>query len=150
MAVNPIPEGYHSVTPGMNVKGCDKLVDFLVAAFGAEEKLRLQAPGGGPIVHAEVKIGDSILMVSEAMEDGPTSTGMMLYVTDCDAAYKRATEAGATSMMPPTDMFWGERVAAVADSLDNQWAFATFKEAVPVEEMKRRAAEYVAQQQKTS
>ena len=146
MAVNPIPEGYHSVTPGMNVKGCDKLVDFLVAAFGAEEKLRLQAPGGGPIVHAEVKIGDSILMVSEAMEDGPTSTGMMLYVTDCDAAYKRATEAGATSMMPPTDMFWGDRYARVKDPWGNRWAMATHIEDVAPDEMERRAAAFMAAQ----
>ena len=146
MAVNPIPEGYHTVTPGMNVKGCDKLIEFLVAAFGAEERMRMQAPGGGPIMHAEVKIGDSIVMVSEAMEDGPTSTGMMLYVTDCDAAYKRATEAGATAMMPPTDMFWGDRFARVKDAWGNRWGMATHVEDVAPEEMERRAAAFMAAQ----
>jgi PhnB protein len=146
MAVNPIPEGYHTVTPGLNVKGCDKLIDFLVAAFGAEERMRMQAPGGGPIMHAEVKIGDSIIMVSEATEDGPTSTGMMLYVTDCDAAYKRATEAGATSMMPPTDMFWGDRFARLKDPWGNRWGMATHVEDVAPEEMERRAAAFMAAQ----
>jgi PhnB protein len=143
MAVKPIPEGFHSVTPALNVQGADKLIDFLGRAFGAKEISRMQAPGG-PIMHGEVRIGDSMVMLSEAMEEGPTTSSLMLYVEDVDAVWKQAQEAGATSIMEPTDMFWGDRFARVKDAFGNRWGIATHKEDLSPEEIERRGREWMA------
>ncbi len=145
MAVKPIPDGYGTVTPGLNVKDCDKLIDFLKKAFGAEERFRMQPPGG-PVMHAELKIGDSVVMASEAMMDGPTASAFMLYVGDCDAAYARALGAGCTSMMAPTNQFWGDRFARLRDPWGNRWGIATHVEDVSQEELDRRGREFMASQ----
>ena len=134
----PIPQGYHSVTPYLAVQGVPKLMTFLKQAFGAEERERMMAPDGR-VSHAEVKIGDSIVMMGEPTGDSKSMPGMIyLYLEDTDAAYKRALDAGATSLRAPSDMFYGDRNAAVTDPVGNQWWIATRVEDVPREEMQRR------------
>jgi PhnB protein len=139
MAVKPIPDGYHSVTPYLIVQGAGKLIDFLKQAFEAQENERLTRPDG-TIGHAEVRIGDSIVMMSEASgEWKPTPGAMYLYVNDADATYKRALQAGATSTTEPTDQFYGDRSAGVKDPVGNQWWIATHKEDLSREELAKRA-----------
>jgi uncharacterized glyoxalase superfamily protein PhnB len=139
MAVKPIPDGYHSVTPYLVVQGADKLIDFLKQAFAAQESERLTRPDG-TIGHAEVRIGDSIVMMSEASgEWKPMPSAMYLYVNDTDATYKRALQAGAVSTMEPTDQFYGDRSAGVKDLTGNQWWIATHQEDLSPEELARRA-----------
>ena len=126
MAVKPIPEGYHTVTPFLNVKGTTQLLEFLKKALNAEEVMRMPGPGG-VVMHAEVNIGNSRLMLSEATQTAPSSSSFYLYVTDVDALYKRAVAAGAVSQMEPTDQIWGDRMATVRDSFGNTWWIATYK-----------------------
>jgi len=139
MAVKPIPEGYHTVTPYLVVQGAANLIDFLKHAFDAKEIERMARPDG-LVTHAEVKIGDSIVMMGEASgEKKPTTSMLYLYVNDTDAVYKRALQAGATSVMEPADQFYGDRNAGVKDPAGNRWWIATHKEDVPPEEMAKRA-----------
>jgi len=139
-SVKPIPDGYHTVTPFLNVKGVAKLIDFLKAAFGAEEVMRMPGPGG-VVMHAEVSIGNSRLMLGEAMQTvTPSSSYFYLYVNDVDSMYKRAVGAGASSETPPTDQFWGDRMGTVKDSFGNTWSLATHKEDPTPEEMAKRMA----------
>ena len=145
MAVKPIPDGFHTATPELNVKGVAKLIDFMKQAFGAQELMRMPGPGGA-IMHAEVKIGDSIIMMADAVRDAPMPGSIFLYVKDVDATYKQALKAGATSVLEPTDMFWGDRFARVKDASGNAWGIATHKEDVPPEEMPKRAAAFMKQQ----
>jgi len=147
MAVNPIPEGYHTVTPYIVVEGAAKLIDFLKQAFGAEETFRMPMPDG-KIGHAELRIGDSIIMMGDAgPEHPPMPTMLHLYVKDADAVYKRALQAGATSLREPADQFYGDRSGGVKDPVGNQWWIATHKEDVPPEELARRAQAAMQQQQ---
>jgi PhnB protein len=146
MAVKPIPDGFHSVTPYLVVEGVPKLLAFLRQAFDAQELLRMPRPDG-TIMHAEVRIGDSIVMMGEPMgEVKPMPGSMYLYVNDADAVYKRALQAGATSTMEPTDQFYGDRSAAVKDPVGNIWSIATHKEDVPPEELAKRAEAFMKQQ----
>jgi len=139
-SVKPIPDGYHTVTPFLNVKGVAKLIDFLKAAFGAEEVMRMPGPGG-VVMHAEVSIGNSRLMLGEAIQTvTPSSSYFYLYVNDVDSMYKRAVGAGASSETPPTDQFWGDRMGTVKDSFGNTWSLATHKEDPTPEEMAKRMA----------
>ena len=139
MAVKPVPDGYHTITPFLNVKGTAELIDFLKAALGAEEVMRMPGPGG-VVMHAEVSIGNSRLMLSEAMQTAPSSSSFYLYVNDVDALYKRAVSAGAASQSPPTDQFWGDRMATVNDSFGNTWSIATHKEDPSPDEIAKRMA----------
>ena len=140
MAVKAIPDGYHTVTPYLMVQGAGQLIDFLKLAFDAQETERITAPDGA-IAHAEVRIGDSIVMMSDAGgERAPMPSGLYLYVNDTDAVYKSALRAGATSIMEPADQFYGDRSAGVKDPVGNQWWIATHKEDVSPEELKHRAA----------
>ncbi len=149
MPVKPIPKGYHTVTPYLTVEGVAGLIEFLKKAFDAKEKERITRPDGG-IMHAEVKIGDSIVMLADAMgEYKPAPVTLYLYVKNADATYKRALAAGAISEMEPADMFWGDRNAGVKDVFGNRWWMATRKEIVSLKELKKRAAEYVKKQQKS-
>jgi uncharacterized glyoxalase superfamily protein PhnB len=146
MAVKPIPEGYHSVTPYLVVRGAAKLIDFLTQAFEAKEIFRMPRPDG-TVMHAEVKIGDSIVMMGEAMGDMQPMPGTMyLYVHDADAVYRRALQAGATSVMEPADQFYGDRHGGVKDPAGNHWWIATHKEDVPPDELQKRAQAYMQQQ----
>lgn len=139
MAVRPIPEGYHSITPYLIVSGADKLIDFMKRAFAAEEIERMDLPDG-TIRHAEVRIGDSILMMGEAGGAwAPMPCSLYLYVNDTDAVYRQALQAGATSVMEPADQFYGDRNAGVKDGSGNLWWIATHKEDVSREELRRRA-----------
>lgn len=134
----PIPQGYHTATPYLAVQGVPKLMTFLRQAFNAEECEKMTTPDGR-VSHAEMKIGDSIIMMGEPTGESKSMPGMIyLYLDDTDAAYKRALEAGATSLREPTDMFYGDRNAAVTDPVGNQWWIATHVEDVPPEEMQRR------------
>ena len=139
MAVKSIPEGYATVTPFVSAKGCASLLDFLKAALGAEEIMRMPGPGGA-VMHAEVNIGNSRLMLSETMQGEPTRSSFYLYVKDADAAYQRAVKAGAKSQQEPSDQFWGDRMASVIDPAGNTWSLATHKEDVSPEEMAKRMA----------
>jgi PhnB protein len=138
MGVNPIPEGYRTVTPYLVVEGATNVLEFVKQAFGAEEKFRMDAPGG-KIGHAEVQIGDSIVMVGDAGEENPAMPAMIhLYVDDCDATYERALAAGGTSEREPTDQFYGDRSAGVRDTTGNLWWIATHVEDVSEDEMAKR------------
>lgn len=144
MPVKPIPEGYHTVTPYLVVQGAAQLIDFLKQAFDAEEILRMTQPDG-TIMHAEVKIGNSRVMMAEAQgEFTPMPAMLHLYVEDMDAVYRRALQAGATSLREPEDQFYGDRIGGVRDSFGNQWWIATHIEDVSAEEMARRAADQAA------
>jgi PhnB protein len=145
MAAKAIPDGYHSVTPHLMVRGGAQLIDFLKQAFGAEEKSRTLGPGG--IMHAEVKIGDSMVMLSDAMGGvDPMPMVLFLYVEDADAVYKRALQAGGTSIQELKDQFWGDRAGAVKDDFGNVWWIATHVEDVSPEELKRRLQEMMVGQ----
>jgi PhnB protein len=145
MAVNPIPQGFHSVTPYLIVREVPKLLDFLKQAFNAQEIMRMPQPDG-TIMHAEVRIGDSPIMMGEAQgEHKPMPGSIYLYVDDTDVAYKRALQAGASMQMEPADQFWGDRLASVIDPVGNHWSIATHVEDVPPEEMGRRAEAFMKQ-----
>lgn len=134
-AVKPIPDGFHTITPHIVVKGAAKAIDFYKAAFGAEELGRHAMPDGS-IMHALLKIGDSMLMLNDEFPmmgaKGPQSIGgtsvtLNLYVQDADKAFQRAVQAGATVKMPIADMFWGDRYGIVADPFGHAWSIATHK-----------------------
>jgi PhnB protein len=147
MAAKPIPAGYHAVTPYLVATGATKLADFLKQAFGAEETFRMPAPDGS-IMHAEMKIGDSMIMLGEASEQWkPMPCALYLYVEDADAVYNRAIRSGATSIMEPADQFYGDRQGGVKDPSGNSWWIATHKEDVSPEELKRRAEAHMKQRQ---
>jgi uncharacterized glyoxalase superfamily protein PhnB len=147
MAVKAIPEGYHAITPYLVATGASKLVDFLKQAFDAQEIFRMPAPDGS-IMHAEIKIGDAMVMLGEASEQWkPMPCALCLYVQDADAVYRRALQAGATSLMEPTDQFYGDRQGGVKDPSGNTWWIATHKEDVSPEELKRRSEEHMKKQQ---
>lgn len=145
MAVKPIPEGYHTVTPFLVVEGAAKMIDFLKAAFDAQEITRM--PGkDGTVAHAELRIGDSMIMVADAAPQYPARPGMIgLYVEDADATYARAIAAGATSLHEVADQFYGDRSGAVQDASGMQWWISTHVEDIAPEEMEKRAAAYKEQ-----
>ncbi len=145
--VKPIPDGYHSVTPFMNIKGCAEAIELYKRALGAEERGRMASPDG-VIMHAEIQIGDSVLKLGEAVMNAPTACSHFMYFTDCDAAFKRATDAGMTVVMALADQFWGDRYGLLQDAYGNRWAFATHKEDVSPEEMGQRAHAAMAAMQK--
>ncbi len=144
--VQPIPDHYHTITPYIIVSDAAAAIDFYARAFGAEEIARMQIPNG-PIMHAEVRIGDSIVMLSDENPDmgalspqtiGGSPASLLIYSEDVDAAYARALEAGASEAAAPEDMFWGDRFARVVDPYGHAWAIATHVEDVEPEEMGRR------------
>ena len=141
MAAKPVPDGYQAVTPYLVVPGVARLIAFLKEAFGASETRPPMARPDGTIMHAEVRIGDSRVMMGEPMGDfTPMPASLYLYVDDTDAVYKRALQAGATSVIEPADQFYGDRNAGVMDPTGNHWWIATHKEDVPPAELARRAA----------
>lgn len=139
MAVNPIPEGYPRVIPYLVVTRAQPLIAFLQSVFGGQLIERMEA-ADGRVMHAEVRIGDSVVMIGEAKEGFPARpTSLYLYVEDVDAAYQRALHAGAASLMEPADQFYGDRNAGVADAEGNQFWIGARVEEVPLEELHRRA-----------
>ncbi len=148
-SVNPIPEGHHTVTPQLVIKGAAEAIEFYKKAFNAEEVMRMNGPDGKSVMHGEVKIGDSMVYLADEYPDmgcvGPqalngTPVTLHLYVNDVDAAFKQATDAGATVAMPLQDMFWGDRYGIVVDPFGHKWSLATHKEDVSPEECEARAA----------
>ena len=148
MAVKPIPDGYHAVTPYLIVEGAAKLIDFLKDAFGAQERFRMPGPNG-VVGHAEMQLGDSVVMLadSDSVDNNIKFPAMInLYVEDCDTAYKNALAAGGTSEHEPENKFYGDRNASVRDPFGNVWFIATHVEDVPPDEMEKRSAEFAKQQ----
>lgn len=146
--VKPIPDGYHSVTPYLIVKGASDAIEYYKNAFGAVELFRMAAPDG-KVGHAEIKIGDSPIMLADEYPEmgfvspatiGGSPVGIMIYVEDVDTVYKRSIEAGGKEIKPLQDQFYGDRSGTFKDPFGHVWTIATHKEDVPEEEMKRRAA----------
>jgi len=136
--VKPIPDGYHSLTPVVVVDGAPRLIDFLKQVFSAEEDEVYKGPDGR-VMHAELRIGDSVLMISDSNLQFPAFPTMVnIYTEDVDGAYKRALNAGATSLREPSNQFYGDRTAGVKDAHGNQWWIATHVEDVSAEELERR------------
>jgi PhnB protein len=147
MAVQPVPEGYHTVTPYLTVDDAAAAIEFYEKAFGANERVRMDTPDG-KIGHAELEIGDSLVMLSDALpqftarppkELGGTTASVFLYVEDVDAVTKQAVDAGATVTTEVADQFWGDRFGAVTDPFGHLWSISTHVEDVPPEEMAERA-----------
>lgn len=148
MAVKPIADGYHSVTPYLIVRGAARAIEYYKQAFGATELFRMDAPGN-KIGHAEIKIGDSpVMLADEHPERGaksPESYGgspvsLMIYVEDVDTVFTRALAAGGTEKQPLKDQFYGDRSGTLTDPFGHTWTVATHKEDVAPEEMQRRMA----------
>jgi PhnB protein len=146
MAVSPIPPGYHTVTPYLSIKGAARAIDFYKKAFGATELCRLTGPNGS-VGHAEIKIGDSPVMLSDECPDmgskspetlGGSPAGIALYVEDADAIFARAIAAGAVEVRPLKDQFWGDRSGTVRDPFGYSWTICTHKEDVSPQEMQSR------------
>jgi len=149
MKPKPIPEGYHSVTPAVIVHDGAGALDFYKKAFGAEEVLRM--PMGDKIGHAEIKIGDSIVMLSDEWPDmgflgprtrGGTTVSLMIYVEDADSAFKRAVDAGGTAERPVENQFYGDRSGTLIDPFGHRWTISTHIEDVEPAEMNRRMEEW--------
>jgi PhnB protein len=152
MAVKPIPDGYHAVTPYLALDNAAEAIEYYKKAFGAKERGRMDAPGG-KIGHAELEIGDALVMLSDALpqfstrppkELGGTSASVFLYVEDVDAVVKQAVDAGGTVEMEVADQFWGDRFGSITDPFGHVWAIATHVEDVSPEEMAERAKEAMA------
>jgi PhnB protein len=148
--VKPIPDGYHTLTPYLIVSGAAKAIDFYKKVFGAAELFRLGGPGG-KVGHAELKIGDSIVMLADEFPEmgarGPHSIGgspvkILLYVENVDEIVTKAVAAGATLVRPVEDQFYGDRAGGVEDPFGHYWHVATHKEDVSPEEMERRRAAF--------
>lgn len=145
-AVKPIPDGYHSATPYLIVKGAAEAIDFYERAFGATELLRM-ADRQGAIAHAEIKIGDSVIMLADENPNvgyvGPRSLGgstvsILLYVADVDDMFERALKVGARAQRPVANQFYGDRSGTLEDPFGHFWTISTHVEDVPPEELKRR------------
>lgn len=140
MPVKPIPDGYHTVTPYLTVSDLPRLLEFVQAAFGATVTESLAGENGKPR-HAEFRIGDSIVMAGQAPDASQARPGTLyLYVENTDELYRRAAEAGAKTLLEPTNQFYGDRNAGVEDPVGNQWWIATHVEDVSPDEMQRRMA----------
>jgi uncharacterized glyoxalase superfamily protein PhnB len=139
MATQAVPVGFHTVTPFILVKSVQPMLDFVKKAFGAEIGGVMHMPDG-QIAHAEVKIGDSMIMFGGSMEDEPTRSSTYLYVENCDEVYQRALEAGGKSVQEPKDQFYGDRNAGVSDPFGNQWWIGTHIEDVSHEALEARMA----------
>ena len=146
-AVRPIPRGYHAVTSVMNQADAKATIAFCKKAFGA--KLRMSMPGpGGKLMHAEIEIGDSVVMVSDAVQEPAHISRIFLYVPKVDKTIAKAVKAGATILSPTVDMFWGDRFGRVTDPFGNIWAIATHVENVSPAETKKRAKAFAKQMKK--
>jgi PhnB protein len=153
MATKPIPEGYHTLTPYLAVDDAAQAIEYYKNAFGAKERMRMETPDG-KIGHAELEIGDSMVMLSDPFphattrppkELGGTSGSVFMYVEDVDAVVKQAVDTGATITMEVADQFWGDRFGSIQDPFGHSWSIATHVEDVPPEEMAERAKQAMAE-----
>lgn len=149
----PIPDGYHSVSPYLVCRNAGAAIEFYKKALGAQELFRMPGPGG-MIMHAEIKIGDSVVMLCEENPDfgttspqalGGTAVNIFIYTESVDSLFDQAIKAGATTLMPPTDMFWGDRYSKLSDPFGHQWSIATHVEDLTPEEIGKRGAAAMAQ-----
>lgn len=152
MGVKPIPEGYNTVTPYIAVDDAAKAIEFYRRAFGAKERVKMEGPPG-KISHAELEIGDSVIMLSDPFPQSPlktpkeiggTTASMLLYVEDVDEAVQQAVDAGAKITMEIENQFWGDRFGRVEDPFGHNWQIATHVEDVAPEEMAKRAEQAMA------
>jgi PhnB protein len=146
--IKAIPDGMHTITPHLVVKGAGQAIDFYKKAFAAQEMVRMHWPDGERIMHAQLRIGNSPLFLVEEMPEmgshGPKNgegspVTIHLYVEDVDAAFSAAVAAGAKQIMPPADMFWGDRYGKLVDPFGHEWSLATHKEDLTPEEVSKRA-----------
>jgi len=151
VAVKPIPEGYHSITPFLTVRGADCAIDFYRRAFGAKELGRMHGPDGKTVMHAELQIGDSRFFLGDEVPGmgcsspetlGGCRFGNYINVRDVDETFRKAVDAGATVKRPLEDMFWGDRTGSLRDPFGHTWDLATRREDVTPQEMKRRGDEF--------
>jgi uncharacterized glyoxalase superfamily protein PhnB len=150
--VNPIPAGFHTLTPHIVVSDGAKALEFYKQAFGAEERMRLHTPDGKSVMHAQMKIGDAVLMLGGEFPPnclgpvarGGTSVFLHLYLTDADAAFDRAVKAGCTIEMPMSDCFWGDRYGVVVDPFGHKWSIATHQHDYTVEQVAENAKVFMA------
>jgi PhnB protein len=145
--IKPIPDGYHTATPYLIITNAAQAIEFYKEAFGATELMRLAAPDG-KLMHAEIRIGDSPIMLCDECPDwnalspqtiGGTAVSIMLYVDDVDSVVNRAVATGATVLMPVEDQFWGDRMGTLVDPYGHKWSIATHAEDVSPEEIDKRA-----------
>lgn len=138
--VAPIPPEYGSLTPYLVIPKCGEAIEFYKKVFGAEERMRMPMPDGG-VGHAELQIGDSILMLADGGPQWPSTSSLIcLYVEDCDSVFARAVDAGATVIEPLADKFYGDRAGSVLDPFNQRWSIMTHKEDLTPEEMAARMA----------
>ncbi len=158
MAVKPIPEGYHSLTPHMTVRDAARAIEFYKKAFGAVERGVMKGPDG-KVMHAELRIGDSIFMLADEFPEfgglSPLSTGgagmgLHIYVEDVDSAFDRAIGAGGTVEMPVADMFWGDRYGKLVDPFGHKWSIATHTRDVSMKEMEEAQEEFMSRMPKSA
>jgi len=155
--VRPIPEGYHSISMQLTCRDAARAIDFYKSVFGAKQLARMDGPGG-KVMHAELQIGDSRIMLNDEFPgvcaapdlSAPHSSSLFLYTEKVDDLFNRAVQAGAKVDMPLQNQFWGDRYGKFTDPFGHQWAVATHVEDVAPEEMKRRAAEATAQMSKAA
>jgi PhnB protein len=154
--VKPIPDGFHSVTPYLTVKNGAAAIEFYKRAFGATERFRMCGADGKSIGHAEITIGNSIVMLADESPQagnkspqtlGATPVSLLIYVEDVDSAYKRAVEAGATVLRPVQNQFYGERSGCLTDPFGHMWTLMTHIEDVSPEELNKRMADFCAKMQ---
>lgn len=150
--VKPIPDGYHSVTPTLTIRGASNAIEFYKKAFDAKEVYRFPGPDGKSIMHAEIRIGDSAIMLCDEMPEmgclSPKSTGgpsgaIYLYVDDADSVFSKAVSVGAQSMLPLMDGFWGDRIGMLVDPFGHRWTVATRKKEMSLEEIQKAGAEFM-------
>jgi PhnB protein len=158
MSVQAIPKGYHTITPFMTVRDAARAIEFYKQAFGAKERGVMKGPEG-KIMHAEVVIGDSIIMLADEFPEfgslspqstGGSGTGLHIYIEDVDSAFDRAVKAGATVEMPVADMFWGDRYGKLRDPFGHKWSIGTHKADLSMEEMKKGMDEAMAKMPKSA
>ncbi len=149
---NPIPEGFRAITPHLIVDGAGEAIDFYTKAFGAKEVMRMPGPDGKSVMHAELDINDSRIMIADQYPDmgtqGPKTIGgtpvcIHFYCDDVDGMVKQATEAGAELLMPPMDMFWGDRYGKVKDPFGHEWSVATHTKDMTPQEIGVAADEFM-------
>jgi PhnB protein len=151
MAAKPIPEGFHTVTPVLTVRGAAKVIEFLKQAFGAEIPEAIMKRPDGLVAHAQVKIGDSRVMISDESETAKATSSMLyLYVPNVDSVYQLAIKAGGKSVMEPADMFYGDRSGCVKDPAGNSWFMATHQEDIAPQELQKRAEAFYKEKHKAA
>ena len=158
MSVKPVPDGYHTLTPFLTVRDAARAIEFYKQAFGAVERGVMKGPDG-KIMHAELKIGDSIIMLSDEFPEfgsvspqtiGGSGMGLHIYLDGVDAAFDRAVKAGAQVEMPVMDQFWGDRYGKLKDPFGHKWSIATHTKDLSMDEMKHGMDEAMAKMQKTA